>query len=147
MSITKQLLTSINQDYKAKLSACIHHFLLQITEHAKVNLDTHTHTHTHIYSCVPFHLGTPEDVLLVVHVDGEMFIFPLLHRVGACRYRTQLLKLELTSRTKHTQTDRQTETHTHTYPFLILQAVPLLCSYDTVHGRFKIVINWLSWSI
>lgn len=57
---------------------------------------------------VPFHLRTPEDVLLVVHVDGEMLVFPLLHRVGACRYRTQLLKLEFASRTKHTETQTDT---------------------------------------
>lgn len=61
---------------------------------------------------VPFHLGAPQYVLLVVHVDGEMLVFPLLHRVGACRYRTQLLKLELASRTKHTQTDTNKQTHT-----------------------------------
>lgn len=63
---------------------------------------------------LPFHLSTPEDVLLVVHKDGEMLIFPLLHRVGACRYRTQLLKLELNPEPNtQTQTDRQTDIRTH----------------------------------
>lgn len=75
------------------------------------NKKPHTHTHKHA-APVPFHLGAPQYVLLVVHVDGEMLVFPLLHRVGACRYRTQLLKLELASRTKHAQTDTNKQTNT-----------------------------------
>lgn len=64
---------------------------------------------------VPFHLSTPQDVLLAVHEDGEMLVFPLLHRVGARCYRSQLFKLQFQSK------DRQTDGH-----ILILQ--PSICT-------------------
>lgn len=105
-------------------------FISFFCEHAhKVKLEGHTqeqtYTHTHTQTTVPFHLSTPEDVLLVVHEDGEMLVFPLLHRVGACRYRTQLLKLELTSRTKHTH-KKHTNTDRHTHKSLFNPTASLL---------------------
>lgn len=39
---------------------------------------TLSHTHTH----QPFHLGAPQDVLLLVHVDGEVLVLALLDGVG-----------------------------------------------------------------
>lgn len=47
-----------------------------------------------IHPTIPFHLSAPEDVLLVIHIDGEMLVFALLDGVGASGDGSQLIELK-----------------------------------------------------